>query len=177
MNRCSRIAVLVGAVAAMGAAWSLPGWAATEDVNVPADYKTRFVRYTTVDRADNKQVRDLYVNPEALAAIKAGRPAPSGTVIVLEAYRARLDANGDPVKDANGRYIKDALAAVNLMEKRTGWGMNYPADLRNGEWEYASFLPTLARSENRDMTPCLQCHLPKKDDDYLFSLAAIKAQL
>jgi hypothetical protein len=157
------------------ATWSLAGHAFTEQVNIPADYRAKLVRYTTVDRADNKQSRDLYINPEALAAIKAGRPAPSGTVIVLEAYRAKLEANGDPVKDANGRYIKDALVAVNVMEKRTGWGADYPASLRNGEWDYASFQASGVRAENRDMTPCLQCHLPKKDDDYLFSLGQIKA--
>ena len=118
-----RLPVLVGSLVVLGlGTWSLSSRAITEDVNIPSDYRAKFVRYTTVDRTDNKQSRDLFINPEALAAIKAGRPAPSGTVIVMEAYRAKLDANGNPVKDANGRFVKDTLAAVNLMEKRTGWG-------------------------------------------------------
>ena len=77
--------------------------------------------------------------------------------------------------DRMPRFIKDTLAAVNVMEKRTGWGTDYPANVRNGDWDYASFQATGLRAENRDMTPCLTCHLPKAGDDFLFSLAAIKA--
>jgi hypothetical protein len=175
MKRLS-VPVLAGSLIVLAAGTLTAfGQAFTENVTIPADYKTKFVRYTTIDRTDNKQSRDLYINPEALAAIKAGRPAPSGTVIVLEAYRARLDANGDPVKDANGRFIKDTLAAVNLMEKRTGWGVNYPANLRNGEWEYGAFQPSGQRADARDMTPCLTCHLPKQAEDFLFTLTQLKA--
>ena len=103
-----RLPVLVGSLVVLGlGTWSLSSRAITEDVNIPSDYRAKFVRYTTVDRTDNKQSRDLFINPEALAPIKAGRPAPSGTVIVMEAYRAKLDANGNPVKDANGRFVKE----------------------------------------------------------------------
>ena len=35
----------------------------------------RFIRYTTVDRPDRKIIRNMYMNPEAYAALQAGRAA------------------------------------------------------------------------------------------------------
>jgi hypothetical protein len=46
------------------------------------------VLYTTVDRADNKQYRELFATPEALAAAKKGEPLPVGTVLTLIQYKA-----------------------------------------------------------------------------------------
>jgi hypothetical protein len=72
----------------------------------PADYD-KGVLYTTVDRADNKQYRELFVSPAAaVEAAKKGQPLPSGTVITLVQYAAKLGPDGNPEKDANGRFIK-----------------------------------------------------------------------
>ena len=72
--------------------------------------------------------------------MKAGRPLPSGTVLTMVNYKAKLGADGQPEKDANGRFIKtDEIAGIAVMEKRTGWGAEYAADMRNGEWEYRAF--------------------------------------
>src|SRR4029078_6797631 len=104
----------------------------------PADF-AKGVLYTTVDRPDNKQYRELYSTPEAIAALKAGQPIPSGTVLTLVQYKAVLNAAGDPEKDANGRFMKGDLIGYAVMEKRTGWGTEYPDEIRNGEWEYQAF--------------------------------------
>ena len=64
------------------------------------------VLYTTVDRADNKQYRELYTSQKAIDAVKKGEPMPDGTVVTLVQYKAKLDAAGNPEKDANGRFIK-----------------------------------------------------------------------
>ena len=64
------------------------------------------VLYTTVDRADNKQYRELYTSQAAVDAAKKGEPMPDGTVITLVQYKAKLGADGNPEKDANGRFIK-----------------------------------------------------------------------
>ncbi len=53
-----------------------------DKVVFPENY-AKGVLYTTVDRADNKQYRELYSTPEAIAALKAGQPIPSGTVLTL----------------------------------------------------------------------------------------------
>jgi hypothetical protein len=47
------------------------------------------------------------------------------------------------------------------MEKRTGWRIEYPEDLRNGEWEYARFLPDGRRDPTADIKGCFVCHKPK----------------
>src|SRR3954467_2780792 len=79
------------------------------------------VLFTTVDRADNKQYREVFTSQAALDAAKKGQPLPDGTVITLVQYKAKLDAQGNPEKDANGRFIKtNELLAYTVMEKRKG---------------------------------------------------------
>src|SRR5262249_54368307 len=110
-----------------------------DNVKFPVNY-AKGVLYTTVDRPDNKQYRDLFITQYALDEVKAGRPLPSGTVITMVNYKAKLDAAGQPEKDANGRFIKtEEVAGIAVMEKRTGWGAEYAAEMRNGEWEYQAF--------------------------------------
>ena len=107
------------------------------------------VLYTTVDRADNKQYRELYTSQAAVDAAKKGQPMPSGTVITLVQYKAKLGADGNPEKDANGRFIKSDIIAYTVMEKRKGWGTEYPDDIRNGEWEYQAFTAGQAAERER----------------------------
>ena len=64
---------------------------------------------------------------------------PSGTVVTLVQYAAQLDASGNPQVGSNGRFIKGNLVAYTVMEKRAGWGAEYPDNVRNGEWEYQAF--------------------------------------
>lgn len=146
------------------------GTAGPDKINFPADYKTAFVLYTMVDRHDNKTVRDLYASRETIQRAKAGQLLPSGTVLVMEVYKAKTDDKGEPVRDAKGFLSKDGLSAIMVMEKRTGWGTEYRDDLRNGEWEYARFTGAGKPGEPADTTPCLQCHKPKSGQDFVFSL-------
>ena len=107
------------------------------------------VLFTTVDRPDNKQYREVYTSQAALDAAKKGEPLPDGTVITLVQYRAKLGADGNPEKDTNGRFIKTDLLAYTVMEKRKGWGTEYPDNIRNGEWEYQAFASVTSRSMPR----------------------------
>lgn len=50
--------------------------AGPEKVAFPSGYKSH-VLYTTVDRPDVKQYRELYATPEAIRAAKEGKPIPS----------------------------------------------------------------------------------------------------
>ena len=129
--------------------------------------------YATVDRPDTKQYREFYTSAEALAAVRAGKPIPDGTVLTLAAYAAQLDAAGNPVKDANGRFIKDKLVAVNSMQKGKGWGDDIPVAIRNGDWVYQSFTPDGKVNDKANLTSCYQCHLPFAKDDYLTNLAKL----
>lgn len=133
----------------------------------------RGVLYATVDRPDTKQYREFYTSAEAVQAARAGRPIPHGTAITLAAYAARLDADGKPVKDANGRFVKDRLVAVNSMMKGPGLGADIPEAIRNGDWIYQSFTPDGQVNDKANLTACYQCHLPFAKDDYLTNLAKL----
>src|ERR1700741_778334 len=80
----------------------------------PENY-AKGVLYTTVDRPDNKQYRELFSTPEAIAAVKKDKPIPSGPVLTLVQYKAVLNAAGEPEKDANGRFMKGDLIGYTVM--------------------------------------------------------------
>jgi hypothetical protein len=128
------------------------------------------VMFTTVDRPDNKQFREVYTSQAAIDAAKKGQPLPDGTVITLLQYRAKLDAQGNPEKDANGRFIKtNELLAYTVMEKRKGWGAEYPDNIRNGEWEYQAFTADKQVNTKAKLTACFECHKPlPPGQDFVF---------
>ena len=171
MTRISRrtIAVLV-----LGAALLVTqrGSAGPEKIAFPANYQDG-VLYSTLDRYDVKQYRELYGTAEAVKAAREGKPIPSGSVLTLVQYKAQVDAQGNPIKDANGRFVKGDLLAYTVMEKRTGWGTEYPDDLRNGEWEYAAFGGDQKLNEKANYKGCFQCHKPHEKQDFVISLAKL----
>ena len=132
-----KIYAVLGAAAALAAATVIQVRAANDKFTFPDGFD-KGVEYLTVDKP-NKQVHVFYAAKEAIAAAKAGKPMPDGTVFVGVHYNAKLGADGNPVKDANGRFIKDTLRQYAVMRKEKGWGTEYPADKRNGEWEYRIF--------------------------------------
>jgi hypothetical protein len=165
-------AVALGAVAVLTIAAQVQ--AGGDLVKFPENY-AKGVLYTTVDRADNKQFRELYVSPpEAIDAAKQGQPLPSGTVLTLVQYRAVLGADGNPTKDANGRFSKGDLLAYTVMEKRTGWGNDYPGSIRNGEWEYQAFLADRKVNDKANLVGCFNCHKPLDKQDFVFSYDKLK---
>jgi plastocyanin len=141
----------------------------------PADWD-KSVMYATVDRPDTKQYREFYTSEAAVKAARAGQPIPDGTVITLAAYAAKVDAAGVPLKDANGRFMKDKLVAVNSMQKKAGWGQDIPEPIRNGDWIYQSFTPDGKPNEKANLAACYQCHLPFAKDDYLTNLAKLSGK-
>jgi hypothetical protein len=84
--------------------------AGPDKISFPANHKAG-VLYTIVDRYDVKQYQELYASPEAIQAAKDGKPLPSGTVLTLIQYKAQVDAQDNPVKDGNGRFLKGDLIA------------------------------------------------------------------
>jgi Cytochrome P460 len=143
-------------------------------VAVRAGY-AKGVLYTTVDRADNKQFRELYAPQAAIDAVKAGKPIPSGTVLTMVNFKAKLGGDGNPEKDANGRFIKtDEIAGIAVMEKRTGWGAEYGDDVRNGEWEYQAFKADKTVNDKANLKGCFTCHKPLDKQDFVFSFDKMK---
>jgi plastocyanin len=164
------------AVALGSASGALLGYSAIaggDKVAFPENYD-KGIRYAIVDRHDNKQYRELYATPAAVEAVRKGQPIPSGTVLTLVQYKAKLDAAGNPLKGADGRFEKGDLLAYTVMEKRTGWGTEYKDDIRNGEWEYQAFRADKSVNDKANLTACFQCHKPHAGLDYVISLASLK---
>jgi hypothetical protein len=144
--------------------------AGSEQVAYPEGYAIGFARYFTVDRPDRSIVRFFYVNREALEAAVAGEDLPYGTVLVMEDHKVRMRADEQAVVDAQGRLIPtDEVTNVFVMEKRAGFGEAYPPEKRNGEWEYAWFLPDGPRKADAQLDGCFSCHLNRADRDFTFT--------
>jgi len=172
MTTRSAFAITIAAMAASAVAVQVR--AGGDKVAFPENF-AKGVMYTTVDRADNKQYRELFVTPAAIEAAKKGEPLPSGTIITIVQYKAQLDAQGNPAKDANGRFVKGDLIGYGVMEKRTGWGAEYPPEVRNGEWEYQAFTAEKKVNEKANLTGCFQCHKPlPSGQDFVFSYEKMK---
>ena len=173
--RYGRFAAVLTAVGVAGTGTcTVSAHAGGDKVAFPESY-AKGVLYATVDRADNKQYRELYAPAEAIAAAKKGEPLPSGTVLTLVQFAAKLDEQGNPVKDANGRFIKDKLLAYTVMEKRAGWGAEYPETIRNGEWEYQAFRADRSVNAGAKLENCFTCHKPLGTKvDYVFSYERMK---
>ena len=171
MKRASVIAVFGAGIAALAATAQAGG----DKVAFPADY-AKGVVYMTLDRPENKQVREYLTSQAAIDAAKKGDPLPQGTVITVAQYAAQLDAQGNPAKDANGRFIKTSnIVGYTVMEKRAGWGTEYPENVRNGEWEYQAFRADKTPNPNANLTACFNCHKPLDKQDFVFSYDKLKA--
>jgi hypothetical protein len=164
---------VVSIAAVAGVSLTVAVRAGGDKVVFPENY-AKGVLYTTVDRPDNKQYRELYSTPEAIEALKAGKPMPSGTVLTLVQFKAKLNAAGEPEKDANGRFIKSDLIGYTVMEKRTGWGAEYADDMRNGEWEYQAFKADKTVNDKAVLKNCFACHKPLDKQDFVFSYDKMK---
>jgi plastocyanin len=148
--------------------------AGPEKIKFPSDYR-KGVLYQTLDRPDNKQYRELYTQAEVVDAVRKGQPIPHGAVITLVQWSVEQDDKGVPLKDSNGRFIKKQILGHTVMEKRAGWGAEYPPEMRNGEWEYAAFTADGKPNEkaNANVKNCFTCHLPHAKQDFVISLAKL----
>jgi len=145
--------------------------AGEERIAFPAGYGTEMVNYVSLDRTQNEdQTIRLFAPKAALDAAKAGKELPDGTVLVAEIYKAKKDKDGKVITSSLGRRLRDEFAAVAVMQKGKGWGETFPAELRNGDWDFAIFSPTGERLVKKDLNECRGCHAPLKKTQHLFSL-------
>jgi plastocyanin len=159
----------------LAAVVSTAAYAGPEKIKFPSDYLKGDL-YQTLDRPDTKQYRELYASPGVVEAVRKGQPIPRGAVLTLVQWNVQQDANGNPIKDSNGRFIKNTIIAHTVMEKQAGWGADYPSDWpRNGEWEYAVFTPDGQPNPkaNANNKACFTCHLPHAKQDFVISLAKL----
>jgi hemoglobin len=137
------------------------------ELTVPADYRSWPKFLAEVQRPDVKQVREIWINPVGARA-RAGDGFANGTLLVMELYAARTNADGSPVAGADGKLVKDRLLKVFIMGKNRGWGEGLPEGQRNGNWIYSAFLADGKTPSGDPIAPCRACHLPLAGQDFVF---------
>jgi len=156
--------------AATGAKSSLLPNVAKTGVTFPEGYKESFTKYHTINFPATRQVRYYYANKTAVAAAKAGKPLPDGSVLFAEVYAAKLDADKKPVMGGDGFYVADKLVAYTAMARAAGWGKDIPEMLRNENWNYAVFTTEKQHRPGVNQAECLACHKPLDNVSYTFTL-------
>ena len=140
----------------------------------PQDYSSRLVRYHVIDFPDRKQVRHYWADPGSVEAAKAGGDLPADAVILVEVFKARLDADGDPVTGEDGHFEAGDLSLYTGMQKIAGAGEPVPEIYANGDWRYALF-ETDGTHRPTNEAKCLACHEPEAEDDYVFTYEQLAA--
>jgi cytochrome P460 len=175
MTQRRPLAVGLALAIALTGALATRGSAGPDKIQFPSAWKDH-VLYTTVDRYDNKQYRELYASSQAAVdAMKAGKPLPDGTVLTMVQYAAQVDDKGVPVKGPNGRFVRtDKIVGYTVMEKRPGWGKDVPEDIRNGDWQYQAFLADRTPNPKAVLANCFKCHKPLDKQDFVFSWEGLR---
>jgi hypothetical protein len=124
-------------------------------VNFPESY-AEGVLYATVTRGSIRE--DIFTSRAAIDAVKAGQPIPGGTVITLVDYR-------------DGKLFRYVV-----MEKRTGWGAEYPPERRAGDWAFQAFKADKSVDRNETLDRCVSCHKPQAAQDFVFTLDRMKGE-
>ena len=112
--------------AATGAKSALLPNVANTKVTFPEGYKDAFTKYHTINFPATKQVRYYYANSAAMAAAKAGKPLPDGSVLFAEVYAAKLDADNKPITSSNGFYVADKLLLYTAMAHQGVGARTFP---------------------------------------------------
>lgn len=132
-------------------------------VALPADL-SGFTHYMTFNHKRRKQLRKVYANQVAVEAARAGRQLPDGSVIVVEAFKAKRGPDNKPVVGADGSYVSVGRAGFTAMERQAGWGDDFAGLIRNGNWHYAVFKADRSERPNINQASCLACHKPFAGD-------------
>ena len=146
-QRAKSLAMLAASLVGASLIGSSPVHAEANRVKFP-EIET-LVHYTTVTRGNVTE--HIMTTPQAIAAIKQGRPAPAGTHFVLVDYR----------DGKVHRYF--------VMQKEAGWGADYDAKRRTGDWQFQWFWADRSLNLGENTARCQSCHDSRKDSDYLYT--------
>jgi len=160
---------------ATGAKSSLLPNVAKTHVTFPEGYKESYTKYHTISFPATRQVRYYYANKAAVAAAKAGKPLPDGSVLFAEVYAAKLGADGKPAMGGDGHFVADKLVVYTAMARDAGWGKDIPEMLRNENWNYAIFTTDKQHRPGVNQAECLACHKPLDNVSYTFTLKQLAA--
>jgi cytochrome c553 len=147
----------------------LPNVAKTH-LTFPEGYKDTFTQYHTINFPATNQVRYYYANKAAAQAAKDGKGLPDGSMLFVEVYAAKLDADKKPITGGDGFYAADKLLFYTAMASGAGWGKDIPEMLRNADWNYAVFTTDKQHRPGVNQAECLACHKPLDKTQFLFTL-------
>ena len=143
-------------------------------IKLPTDYRSQFTNYLSLDRVQNHdQIIRLFANDVAMEGMKDGGKFSSGSILVAEVYKAKKDENGDVIESELGRRVRDKFALIAVMEKQPGWGEDFKAEHKNGDWDFAAFKPDGSVAASKDLNACRACHAPLGKSDHVFSFEHI----
>ncbi len=128
-------------------------------LDVPASYRSWPTFLLGVQRTDNAQVRDIYVNATGAAATD-GQPFPEDTVMVMDLFAAQKASDGTVMQNSDGTLVKGDLLKIFLMGKKTGWQAFAPSGMTNGDWLYFAYQPDGVTQTTDSIPGCFSCHLP-----------------
>jgi hypothetical protein len=154
-----------------------PAEADPKRIAFPEGYDRAWLAYAVHNRPDNGQVRHLFANPAAVEAAKDGKPVPHGAVFMMEVYKAKTDASGQPVAGADGHWEKGDIVFYGVMQTGPGWGDEHPEEYRNADWNYATFGPAKTHNPQMVEKPCLECHKALPEAQYVFSWDELVAKV
>jgi hypothetical protein len=128
----------------------------------PSDYRNwqAFVLGVQRPEAGTLQIRDIYVNSVG-TTVKDGNLFPPGTVFAMDLWKAKVDANMQPILDADGNMQKGDLAKTYVMGKDLGWNV-YTTPKPTGDWLYFAFDSTKTMLTD-STSACVDCHLKLAD--------------
>jgi cytochrome c553 len=172
-NVAAYFAVQPGAAASAKSTF-LPNLAKT-GVTFPEGYKDSFTKYHTINFPATKQVRYYFGNKAAVAAAKAGKTLPDGSVLFVEVHSAKVGADGKPEMGSDGFFVPEKLLFYTAMSRDAGWGKDIPDMLRNSDWNYAVFTTDKQHRAGANQAECLACHKPLDKVSYLFTLKELAA--
>jgi hypothetical protein len=89
-------------------------------------------------------------------------------------YAAQLDAQGNPIKGADGQFVKGELLGYAVMEKRTAGAANTRTRcaMANGNIAHSQRKRSQMRTK---LTACFECQKPTANHDFVYSYDKLKS--
>jgi hypothetical protein len=140
----------------------------------PAAFPDGYREYDRAIDAEHRQIALRYASANAWQAAREQRALPAGASLIVETHAMRLDAQQQPLLDAQGAPQPGPVLSYSAMQILPGRGADVPALLRNGDWDYAQFDAQHVRRDRLNQAPCLACHRPIAADEHVFTMRQLR---
>ena len=147
-----------------------------EPMQLPKDYRENFILYTIIDRPD-AITRKIYITPDAIVAIRNGMELPERTQVLVEAYNATRDANGNVQHDDQGHLIAGNLQdEIHIAELRSEWQLeDLDSPVMLGQWNFDAFEVGTGTPRHEVRFDCFNCHSTAYSLNFLFTQTQLLA--